>query len=185
LNNRKYIVESLVDITEQKILEEKLHTQSITDDMTGLLNRRGFLMMARKQLKIADRSQKPLSLLFADVDKLKFINDNFGHESGDKMLIHASKILSSFRSSDIVGRLGGDEFAVLIIGDEVEESKAHIEKRFSNLLEETNTQLADRFKLSISYGVVRYDPAQPCSIEELLSEADTLMYDSKKEKQSV
>jgi len=184
-NNSKYIVESLVDITEQKVLEEKLHTQSITDDMTGLLNRRGFLMMARKQLKIADRSQKSLSLLFADVDKLKWINDSFGHEAGDKMLIYASKILSSFRSSDIVGRLGGDEFAVLVTGDENDESKTHIEKRFTNLLEETNSQLADRFKLSISYGVVRYDPATPCSIEELLSQADKLMYDNKKEKKSV
>lgn len=184
ISGKNYIIESLVDITEQKNLEAKLHTQSITDDMTGLLNRRGFLMMARKQLKIADRSKKPLSLLFADVDKLKWINDTFGHESGDKMLIHASKILSSFRSSDIVGRLGGDEFAVLVVGDEVEESKAHIMKRFNNLLEETNTQLADRFKLSISYGIVRYDPAEPCSIEELLSQADKLMYNSKKEKQS-
>lgn len=185
LNCKKYIVESLVDITEQKVLEDKLHTQSITDDMTGLMNRRGFLMMARKQLKISDRSQKPLYLLFADVDKLKWINDTFGHEAGDKMLIQASNILSSVRSSDIVGRLGGDEFAILVIGDEAEESKAHIEKRFDALVEEANTHLDDRFKLSISYGVVRYDSVTPCSIEELLSQADKLMYDSKKEKQSV
>ena len=185
INNKKYIVESLVDITEQKVLEEKLRTQSITDDMTGLLNRRGFFMMAKKQLKIADRSQKPLYLLFADVDNLKWINDTFGHEAGDKILVQASKILSSVRSSDIVGRLGGDEFAILVVGNEDSESKAHIEKRFGDLLEQANTQCDDRFSLSISYGVVRYDPASPSSIEELLSQGDKLMYASKNEKRSV
>jgi diguanylate cyclase (GGDEF)-like protein/PAS domain S-box-containing protein len=185
INGKKYIIENLVDITEQKNLEEKLHTQSITDDLTGLLNRRGFLMMTRKQLKIADRSQKPLHLLFADVDNLKSINDNFGHDAGDRTLVEASKILSSFRSSDIVGRLGGDEFAILVIGDEADNSKSHIEKRFNDLLTEANTGFEDDFKLSISFGTVVYEPANPCTIEDLIARADELMYFCKKEKQSV
>ena len=185
INGKKYIIENFVDITEQKILEKKLHTQSITDDLTGLLNRRGFLMMARKQLKIADRSQKPLHLLFADVDNLKLINDNFGHDAGDKTLIEASKILSSFRSSDIVGRLGGDEFAILVIGDETDNSKSHIEKRFNDLLNEANTAFEDDFKLSISYGTVAYDPVTPCTIEDFIAQADKQMYACKKERQGL
>ena len=140
-------------------------------------------MMARKQLKIADRSQKPLHLLFADVDNLKWINDNFGHDAGDKTLIEASKILSSFRSSDIVGRLGGDEFAILVIGDETDNSKSHIEKRFNDLLNEANTAVEDDFKLSISYGTVVYDPVNPCTIEDLIAQADKRMYACKKERQ--
>lgn len=142
-------------------------------------------MMARKQLKIADRSQKPLHLLFADVDNLKLINDNFGHDAGDKTLIEASKILSSFRSSDIVGRLGGDEFAILVIGDETDNSKSHIEKRFNDLLNEANTACKDNFKLSISYGTVVYDPATPCTIEDFIAQADKQMYACKKERQGL
>ena len=184
IDGKQYIIENLVDITEQKVLEEKLHTQSITDDLTGLFNRRGFLLMAKKQIKIADRSQRPLHLLFADVDKLKWINDHFGHDAGDKILVEASKILSSFRSSDIVGRLGGDEFAILVTGDETANSTQHIEKRFNDLLEQANTEFADGYNLSISYGVVVYDPKSPCTVEELLSQADKLMYSCKKSKRA-
>jgi diguanylate cyclase (GGDEF)-like protein/PAS domain S-box-containing protein len=183
INEKDYIVESFIDITEQKNLEQKLHTQSITDELTGLLNRRGFLMMARQQIEIADRNKRPLHLLFADVDNLKWVNDNFGHDAGDKILIHASNILKSFRSSDIVGRMGGDEFAVLVVGDESENSKSHIEKRFNDLIEASKYEFGDKFQLSMSHGVVQYDPAAPSAIEQLISQADRLMYECKKERQ--
>jgi diguanylate cyclase (GGDEF)-like protein/PAS domain S-box-containing protein len=184
INDKNYIVESFIDITEQKILEEKLHRQSITDDLTGLLNRRGFLMMAKKQIEIADRNKRSLHLLFADVDNLKWINDNYGHEAGDKAIIHASKILRSFRSSDIVGRMGGDEFALLVTGDEAENSKNQIEKRFNDLIEKGKNEFGEKFQLAMSYGIVRYNPSTPCTIEELIFQADHLMYECKKERQS-
>ena len=125
----------------------------------------------------------PSHLIFADVDNLKQVNDSFGHDAGDKILIHASKILRSFRSSDIVARMGGDEFAILVIGDEAQNSKPQIEKRFTDLIDESKNEFGDDYQLSMSHGVVQYDPSTPSSLEQLLSQADSLMYECKKERQ--
>ena len=106
----------LNDITESKQLEERLSAMSITDELTGLFNRRGFFTLSDQQLKIAERTKKNLLLFFVDLDKMKQINDQWGHPEGDKALIKVADILKeTFRKSDILGRMGGDEFAVLTI----------------------------------------------------------------------
>ena len=113
-NNCEYIVANFIDISERKSLENKLHELSVTDELTGLLNRRGFNTLAERQLEIADRSKSSIHLIYTDIDNLKWINDNFGHAAGDKALKEVASALSTLRKSDIVGRLGGDEFAILI-----------------------------------------------------------------------
>ncbi|MBI5558798.1 MAG: diguanylate cyclase [Deltaproteobacteria bacterium] len=182
INDKPCIVESFLDISDQKKLEDKLHSLSITDELTGLLNRRGFMMMAKKQLRIADRNQGRLFLLFADVDNLKLVNDTYGHDTGDMLLVKVAKILSSFRRSDIIARLGGDEFAILISGSSESGDGKKITERFKALIREENTKRELGFEIGVSFGVVPYDEHKPCPVEELIAMADKLMYSSKKSK---
>ncbi|MBU4260648.1 MAG: diguanylate cyclase [Proteobacteria bacterium] len=182
INNRQYIIESFLDITEQKKLENKLHSLSITDELTGLLNRRGFMMMAKKQLRIADRNPGKLFLLFADVDNLKWVNDTYGHDIGDMLLVKVAKLLASFRRSDIIARLGGDEFAVLLSDSSPTGGEEKISARFESLLYEENEKKDLGFPIEVSFGVVAYDNYKPCEIDELIVKADKLMYSSKKSK---
>ena len=104
------------DVTERKEQEQALRSLTIIDDLTKLYNRRGFLTLAERHLKLAVRKKTGVFLLFADLDGLKIINDTFGHLEGDRALIDAADILrASFRSADIIARLGGDEFTVFPI----------------------------------------------------------------------
>ncbi len=110
---KPFTVSELIMRMKHVEMQEHLRIMSITDDLTGLLNRRGFFPIAEQQLKLANRSGTGLVLLFADIDNLKWINDKFGHKEGDAVLIDVSRaIKESFRDSDIIARLGGDEFAV-------------------------------------------------------------------------
>ena len=118
IKNRKATILGIVgvsrDISERKRMEEDLRALSLVDELTGLYNRRGFLTLARHQQKISARTGKEMLLAYADVDGLKRINDTFGHDAGDAVLVEIGKILKeSFRSSDLTARMGGDEFAVL------------------------------------------------------------------------
>ncbi|MCX5799650.1 MAG: PAS domain S-box protein, partial [Proteobacteria bacterium] len=94
------------DITERKELEEQLQVVSLTDELTVLYNRRGFFTLAQQQMKVAERTKKDMLLFFADLDKMKQINDTLGHQEGDKALIEVAAILKEvFRESDIIGRM--------------------------------------------------------------------------------
>jgi diguanylate cyclase (GGDEF)-like protein len=175
----------LRDITENKRKEAEIISLSITDQLTGLHNRRGFLSLAEQQLKLAERSKTEIQLFFADMDGVKWINDTLGHEEGDKALIETAAILKdTFRASDIIARLGGDEFAILTI-DTTEENVEIITPRLQSLIDARNNQEKRRFKLSISVGYSCYDPQNPCSIDELMASADKLMYEQKQKKKGL
>ena len=170
------------DITDRKQVEEAMRSLSLLDELTGLYNRRGFLTIAEQQLKISERNVKDLMLVFADMDGLKIINDNLGHQVGDIALVDSAHILKkSFRSSDIIARFSGDEFIVLITEVKDTNTTAY-SKRLENNLRIFNETEKRRYKLSISTGIVRYDPKHPCSIYELISRADKLMYQFKHSK---
>jgi diguanylate cyclase (GGDEF)-like protein len=169
-------------LSERNRIEEEIHTLSITDPLTGLKNRRGFLSLAEQQLKLSDRNKSGLALFFADLDGLKRINDMFGHEEGDKAIVEAANVLKeTFRASDIIARLGGDEFAVLAI--DTDEADSEIFKyRMQQLIDIRNKQGNRKYRLSISVGCSYYDPENPFSIDELIARADKLMYEQKQEK---
>jgi GAF domain-containing protein len=96
---------------------EQIHTLSITDELTGLYNRRGFRLLADKLIRRAARGGEPFNLVYLDLDGLKRINDTQGHGIGDSMISAAAGILrQTFRESDILARIGGDEFCVLALG---------------------------------------------------------------------
>jgi len=169
--------------TKNYTLREKLRVVSMTDELTGLYNRRGFFPLAEQQLKIAKRLNREALLLSADMDNLKNINDTLGHKEGDLALIDTATILrESFRESDIIARIGGDEFVVLQI-EEIDADSNMITNRLQNNLEIHNTNRNSNNKLSISVGTIRCEPGCPYSVEELLIEADKLMYKHKRNKQ--
>ena len=160
--------------------EEEIRTLSIADPLTGLHNRRGFLAFAEQQLKLSNRTKRKLILFFADLDGLKWINDTLGHEQGDKALIEAASVFrETFRSSDIIARLGGDEFAILALDPEDIDPKI-ITNRLQDRVQMHNSRADRKYKLSTSIGYAFYDPENPSSIDELLTSADTLMYEQKK-----
>ena len=176
-------VMSCNDITEQKCFEEKLQNMSVTDDLTGLYNRRGFFTLSQQQLKIAERTKKNMLLFFADLDKMKEINDTLGHQEGDKALIDISTILKEvFRESDIIGRMGGDEFAILAI-DTTDETREVLVNRLHNILDDYNRPERRNYQLSLSIGIAHYDPETPSTLDKLMAQADELMYEEKRKKQ--
>jgi len=176
-------ISSCYDVQDRKTFEKKLEVMSTTDELTGLLNRRGFFTLAQQQVKLADRNHNKLLLFYMDLDDLKKINDTLGHAEGDLALIEAAAIFNDiFRKSDIIGRLGGDEFAVLLF-EPISSSDEHaIIVRLRETLKERNARPGRRYTLSLSTGINVYDPAKPCSLDEFISRADTLMYKEKRSK---
>jgi diguanylate cyclase (GGDEF)-like protein/PAS domain S-box-containing protein len=173
------------DITDRKMMEAEILALSITDQLTGLYNRRGFLSLAAQQLKLAKRNKGGMLLFFADLDGLKWINDALGHEEGDEALIETATVFKeTFRTSDIIARLGGDEYAALTV--DITEAKSELfAARLQSLINTLNNQKNRRYRLSISVGCSYYDPENPCSLDELMAHADKSMYEQKQNKKSL
>jgi len=168
---------------ERKRAEEELWALSLVDELTRLYNRRGFYTLAEQQLKLANRIKRGMLLLLMDLDGMKWINDTFGHEEGDQALREIAMILNAtFRGSDIIARLGGDEFVVLSIGSRIASAQM-LSNRLQENLEFHNAKGGRSFKLSISIGIIYYDPEFPCSIDELITKADRIIYEQKWNKQ--
>ena len=178
--NKNILVRALCYAIERHRMQERIRSLSLVDELTGLYNRRGFLTLASQQLILANRLKKRMSLIFADLDGMKWINDTLGHQEGDKALIEIAKILKeTFRESDIIARLGGDEFVVLTLGKSVSIDDA-ITKRLQEKLNSQNAHGNRHDCLSLSLGVAHHDPEHPCSIDELLAKADLSMYQRKR-----
>jgi len=178
------ILVTVRDISKRKGMEENLRNLSVTDELTGLYNRRGFSFAAEQELKHAHRTKKGMALLFFDMDKLKSINDTFGHAEGDEALKAATMALrSTFRESDIIGRWGGDEFIVLAL-DVPEGSIAILQRRFEESLARRNAAEGIRYPISFSTGMSRYDPENPSTLHEMIKMADAMMYEGKQGKQA-
>lgn len=173
------------DITERKHYEAQLKQKSITDDLTGLYNRRGFMTLADRQLQVACRKKDKIFLLYADFDNMKWINDTHGHQTGDNALIETADILKrTFRQSDLIGRVGGDEFIVLITDHENKNPLQKVMARFEKKIAQANSQKNRKFKILLSSGTVHYDHRDGCSIDDMMIKADSLMYQKKREKKT-
>lgn len=160
----------------------ELHTLSITDELTGLLNRRGFFTLAEQQSRLAKRLEKATLLVSADMDNLKGINDTFGHKEGDRAIVDAANVIKqSFRESDIISRFGGDEFVVFQI-DNIDADSDALGVRVQKIIDQHNVKKSRDYVLSISIGSIRNEPNSSASLDELLAKADQLMYRNKKSK---
>jgi diguanylate cyclase (GGDEF)-like protein len=173
------IVAIFDDVSDRKRMEGEILSLSMTDPLTGLNNRRGFLSLAEQQLKLTERNRRRMLFFFADLDGLKHINDTLGHEEGDRAIIEAATVFkATFRTSDILARLGGDEFAALAI-DTNEIHSEIFTTRMQQQIDSQNNLKDRRYTLSISVGCACYDPDKPCPIGELMAKADQLMYAQK------
>ncbi|MGE5403484.1 MAG: diguanylate cyclase [Candidatus Saccharibacteria bacterium] len=167
-------------IQKLQSVNDQLQIMAITDQLTGLNNRRGFISLVEQQIKLANRSKKPIYLFYIDLDGMKWVNDNLGHEEGDNLLIDTAHLLkSSFRVSDIIARLGGDEFAALAVDSDSDQAEV-ITSRLLHNIEAFNEQNVRKYKVAMSIGTAKFDPQNPCSLDDLMSLADTLMYENKK-----
>jgi diguanylate cyclase (GGDEF)-like protein/PAS domain S-box-containing protein len=176
----------LRDVSERRQMVETIRRLSLTDDLTGLLNRRGFTTLADQQMRTSLRTRNRLWLMFADLDGLKEINDNLGHEAGDRALREIAELLKtkSFRQADLVARIGGDEFAVLAT-EITRTDDARVVKRVEDALQRAN-EIPDReFTLSLSIGLAYFDPERPQALEELIAEADERMYQAKHSQRAI
>lgn len=157
-----------------------LRSLSLFDDLTGLYNRRGFTTLAEQHLKVARRKDEHCLLIYADLDGLKQINDTHGHHEGSAAIRHAADILrDTFRQADITARLGGDEFTVLLTDAppmDTERLRARLQTNIDKF-NQTNGQL---FRLSMSVGIALFDPSSQTTLDELMNEADRLMYERKR-----
>jgi diguanylate cyclase (GGDEF)-like protein len=139
--------------------------------------------VAEQQLKITERTGNRLLMLYADVDNLKWINDNFGHLKGDEALIETANIFKRvFRESDVIARIGGDEFAVLAFGHPKEYSDTSINRLQQQINKHKNRENKS-YDLSISIGIAARGAENRISLEELMAQADAKMYEHKKSKQ--
>jgi two-component system cell cycle response regulator len=153
---------------------------SLIDDLTELYNRRGFYALAEQQLKLAGRAHQKLTLILADLDNMKFINDNFGHAEGDRALQSIAKLLkTSLRGTDIVSRLDGDEFTVLAVGAS-EYGAVAILKRLHENIDRYNRNNG-RYRLSLSTGSAQYEYREHQTLEDLIAEADKALYKNKRQ----
>lgn len=164
-----------VELEHARMEVRALLEQATTDELTGLLNRRGFRGLAESELRRARDDQQPLTLVYIDVDGLKALNDQYGHEAGNALLIETATLLrAAFRATDIVARLGGDEFVVLshgFHGDGV--AIRHRIAQMSRVLHRSGTQSRE---ISLSAGVVLAEPSTTPALDELLDRADKAMY---------
>jgi diguanylate cyclase (GGDEF)-like protein len=162
-------------------MEMEIHDLSLRDELTGLYNLRGFTLLSEQVLRLAQRSQLPLSVLFIDLDHQKKINDSFGHAAGSAFLVETAEILKqTFRETDVMGRVGGDEFAVVCQGNRAAVSIAA--QRLQAACALRNAESARRFPLSFSVGFVTAEEHARQSLKELLTEADMAMYEEKRRK---
>jgi two-component system cell cycle response regulator len=151
---------------------------TISDELTGLYNRRGFLLLGSERMRLAHGMKKNVLLFFADLDNLKQINDQFGHQEGDQALLKTAEIFrNTFRNSDITGRFGGDEFTALVI-EEFGQTADTITRRLQDNMAElaaNNTH----YPLSLSVGMTRYAAEIRSSLNRLLTQADQALYKQK------
>jgi len=160
---------------KQYRLQVELGNLALTDELTGLYNRRGFMTLAERQLKVGRRSGREMMLFVMDVDGLKQINDSFGHFEGDRALkVTAQALVETFRDSDVVARLGGDEFAVLAV-EATGHSEATIRARLCEYLDSIGGQDLC-CSISLSLGAARFDPCSGTSLRALMDLADHAMY---------
>lgn len=178
--NEDYYMSVFTDISDLKKGEKKVYYSANHDPLTNLPNRTYFNKELEAILKEADAENYQVALYFIDIDKFKEVNDTYGHNVGDKMLINVSKrLLNNIRENDVIARIGGDEFVLIAKNikneDNVIQLAANLKKKIKEPMEVEN----QIFHVGLSIGVAIY-PQHGSSSEELVKNADIAMYEVKK-----
>ena len=175
----KAVLRDLTSMAEQELATLQLAT---TDELTMLSNRRGFESLSRHALELSRRFEKPAALLYFGLDQFKQISDRLGHAEGDYALKSFAQLLRlTFRESDVLGRLGGDEFAVFMTNVSNTELDNALE-RLQDSIDTFNEESKRDYEVAFSYGKVVFDASGHADVDDLMAQADALMYLNKKDK---
>jgi diguanylate cyclase (GGDEF)-like protein/PAS domain S-box-containing protein len=181
----KRLEQALRDTNRQLLLaQEQARQLAITDELTGLYNRRGFFIIGEQHKRLGARSKTQALLMFADVDGLKQANDEYGHDVGDALITLAAKVLAqTFRESDLIARFGGDEFAVLasLTSDD---SARTLGERVTARLDALNREAKLPVPLSLSVGTLEFNWADELDLETRVAQADAAMYAQKRSRKT-
>lgn len=170
-----YIILNFIDLTEKKELEKKLYEASITDYLTGLYNRRFMIETLHKEKEFADRYKIPFTILILDIDFFKLINDLYGHDTGDRVLVEVARVLKTrLRASDLSCRWGGEEFLVLLRNTVLDQAKFVGEKLRTEIEKLTVPPVES---VTVSIGGSQYYPVE--SLEETIKRADLALLKAK------
>ena len=181
-NFEKEDLEALKDLASMVERELAAVQMATLDELTSISNRRGFMMLAQHSLHLCARQKLSASLVFMDLDKFKPINDTFGHAEGNRVLtVFAEQMNTVCRDSDIYARLGGDEFAMLLINTPKEHAE-NVVARLCQSVEKYNQEAKRGYDISFSHGIVEFNPEKHHTIDAMLAEGDSLMYELKRSK---
>jgi len=176
----EFVSEQVATAIERKRMEEELKKLAHYDTLTGAYNRGHGLELFQRQLKISKRDKSSLLLAYNDLDNLKDINDEFGHEEGDRAMVQIAKLFKSIlREVDIIIRMGGDEFLLIFLDSSLNEIPI-IRRRLSKELARLNQISKKPYQIGFCTGFSNYDPANPQPMNELIRIADENMYKEKK-----
>lgn len=170
---------SIVDITERRTLALRLEELAMKDELTGIANRRYFMLKIQEEFARAKRYKNPLALLMMDLDNLKIINDTFGHLAGDQVLLQAARVLSDYlRETDLPGRFGGDEFGIILPNTGLLEA-TQLGERLRQIFTQQRIEIhQNEIQFSMSLGV-----AELCdndgNADDLIHRADDALYHAK------
>ncbi len=168
------------DVTDIVRNAEEMERLATIDGMTGIYNRRHFLILADREWERARRYNRPLSFLMLDIDHFKSINDKFGHEAGDRIIVHLAHLAGHCkRASDVLARMGGEEFALLLPETTLSRAKTVAERLRQSVLRKPLTESRWPIRASISVGVAEAS-AEMESLSDLMRAADQALYRAKR-----
>ena len=189
LQDKDNMQEELKKNLEQiRYQNEQLDNIAKMDELTFVYNRRGFFAKANTLISAPQNEGRRAVIIFADLNFLKLINDRFSHEDGDFAIKNAAVILTdSFDSSDIIGRIGGDEFSVLALVDEdcTGDVCAEIRQRITDTTDRFNRSHTKPYNVQMSIGLYEFVCGKSVDLSEIMSKADSLLYDDKKNKKNI
>ncbi|WP_245671343.1 sensor domain-containing protein [Pseudobacillus wudalianchiensis] len=164
------------DVTERKESEQMVYHLAYHDTLTDLPNRRLFMQQLRKEIERAKKTSSQFAVMFLDLDRFKFVNDSWGHETGDFILTEAARLIKkSVRTTDLIARLGGDEFTILLRDVQNAEELERLAKRIQSNFQKPLKVAEQQYTLSCSVGIARF-PEHGEQPDELLNKADSALY---------
>lgn len=170
----------LIDITEQRFLQEQLKQLAYFDGLTKIYNRTQFLHRGREILSEAQLNPQPVSFILFDIDYFKRINDTYGHDVGDQAIIHVVSVCNRYLSPEMLfARYGGEEFVIALPNTSLQEAEKLAEQLRVALLNDPLDVKGVPITLTSSFGIAQYNGGSD-SLESLLRDADTALYESKR-----
>ncbi len=178
LDERRTNVVTLTDLTEQKLIEEKLRRIAAKDELTDTLSRSRFFEIAGEELARAARYGRPLALAMVDLDLFKSVNDRYGHQAGDEVLRGIAGLMNrGLRGQDQVGRYGGEEFTILLPETPLDAAREVLERTRQAIADLRFDVLGSRIGITASVGVVAVDKSE--ALENAIARADAALYRAK------